>query len=221
MPNLQPNAVTAFTAEERAVLRRLDTPERIQAFLDPIPYNDEITCRSPRRVLRDRRAHCFEGALLAAAALERLRFPPLLVDLGAVRDDDHVIALFGRPGALGALAKSNFTGLRYRAPVYRTLRELVMSYFDDYFNTAGERTLRTYSRPLLLRDELHPGWRTAGEDLDDLGDRLDRAPHYRLLTPRQERALAPVDGRLLESGMLGCNPNGLYRVEDSARQRTR
>ncbi len=202
-----------FSAAERAALARLDTPERVQAFLDSIPYNDEITCRSPRRVLRDGRAHCFEGALLAAAALERLGHPPLLVDLGAVRDDDHVIALFGRRGALGAVAKSNFTGLRYRAPVYRTVRELVMSYFDDYFNTAGERTLRTYSRPVRLTDRLHRGWRTAEDDLDDLGERLDRAPHYRLLTRRQERALAPVDGRLLEAGLLGSNPKGLHQVE--------
>jgi hypothetical protein len=200
-----------FLPKERARFRRLRTPEAIQAFLDSIPYNDEITCRSPRRVLRDRKAHCFEGALFAAAALARLGHSPLVVDLGAVRDDDHVIALFRKGGALGALAKSNFTGLRYRAPVYRSLRELAMSYFDDYFNSAGERTLRTYSRPLLLTDRAFPGWRTSEEDLDPIGDRLDRAPHRRLLAPSAERALARVDARLLAAGLLGANPRGLYR----------
>lgn len=201
-----------WTARERRVLDALATPEKIQAFLDSIPYNDEITCRSPRRVLRDRKAHCFEGALFAAAALARLGLPPLLVDMGAVRDDDHVIALTGRPGALGALGKSNFTGLRYRAPVYRTLRELVMSYFDDYFNTKGERTLRTYSRPLLVSERAFPGWRTAEADLDPIGDRLDRLAHARLLTPARERALAPVDARLYAAGLLGANPRGLYKA---------
>ena len=127
----------AFTPAERAVFRRLNSPDKIQRFLDDLAYNKEpggATCRSPRRVLRDRMAHCMEGALFAAAALRMNGHPPLLLDLEAVRDDDHVLAIFRLRGHWGAAAKSNFAGLRYREPVYRTLRELVMSYFEQYFN---------------------------------------------------------------------------------------
>ena len=124
-----------FTPAERAVFRRLRSPELIQRFLDDIAYNKERggdTCRSPRRVMRDRTAHCMEGAMFGAAALRMLGHPPLLLDLEAVRDDDHVLAIFRVQGHWGALAKSNYSGLRYREPVYRSLRELVMSYFEHY-----------------------------------------------------------------------------------------
>ena len=157
-----------FTAAERAVFRRLATPEKIQRFLDELPYNKEPhgdTCRSPRRVLRDHTAHCMEGALFGAAALRMLGHPPLLLDLEAVRDDDHVLAIFRTRGHWGALAKSNYSGLRYREPVYRTLRELAMSYFEHYYNLRKEKTLRRYSRPVNLRrfDSIH--WMTAEEDV--------------------------------------------------------
>lgn len=200
-----------WNPREKKVLDRFRSPEEIQAFLDSIPYNDECSSRSPRRVLRDGKAHCFEGALVAAAALERLGHPPTLLDMGAVRDDDHVLAIFRVGGGIGALGKSNFSGLRFRPPVYRSLRELAMSYFDDYFNSAGERTLRTYSVPYRLTDRAHPGWRTAEEDLHDLGYRLNDLRHYPLLTKTMERALPPVDQRLLDSGLLGANPKGLYK----------
>ena len=201
----------AWSRSELRILRAFRAPADVQAYLDSLPYNDEITCRSPRRVMRDGKAHCFEGALFAAAALAHLGFPPVLLDMRAVRDDDHVIALFRRGAAFGAVAKSNFSGLRYRAPVYRTLRELVMSYFDDYFNTAGERTLRSYSRPLILRESVYPGWRTAEEDLDPIGRLLDRLPHTRLLAPGMARGLARVDARRLAAGLLGANEQGLYK----------
>jgi hypothetical protein len=139
-----------FNTSERRVFRRLTTPEKIQRFLDELRYNKEEhgpTCFSPRRVVRENKAHCMEGALFAAAALEFQGFPPLLVDLEAVRDDDHVLAVFRQRGHWGAIAKSNYAGLRFREPAYRTLRELAMSYFEHYYNDAGEKTLRTYSRP--------------------------------------------------------------------------
>lgn len=196
---------------ERALFATLRRTEDIQELVDSFPYHDEITCRSPRRVMRDRKAHCFEGAMFAAAALEQLGHPPVLVDMGAVRDDAHVIALFRRRGRLGSIAKSNFSGLRYRPPVYRSLRELVMSYFDDYFNSAGERTLRSYSVPLRLTERVHPGWRTAAEDLDPIGDRLDRLRHFKLLSPAMERELPHVDPRRLAAGLLGANEKGLWR----------
>ena len=170
-------------AGERAVFRRLTTPEKIQRFLDPeLAYNKEpdgATCRSPRRVLRDRTAHCMEGALFGAAALRMLGHPPLLLDLEAVRDDDHVLAIFRLRGRWGAVAKSNYSGLRYREPVYRTLRELVMSYFEHYYNLQKEKTLRRYSRP--------------GQPVPLRCDRLDDCGRRRLAHPRpslRRRALA-------------------------------
>jgi hypothetical protein len=196
-----------FSRDELAVLRRLKTPEKIQSFLDSeIGYNKEphgATCRSPRRVLCDRVAHCLEGALLAAAALRVQGFPPLLLDLEAVRDDDHVLALFRRHGHWGAIAKSNYSGLRFREPVYRTLRELAISYFEHYYNLSGEKTLRRYSRPVQLRrfDRLH--WMAADADLWEISDYLTGIPHRPLLTGPMTRCLNRVDARSMAAGKLG------------------
>src|SRR6187402_3866362 len=127
-----------FSKRELRILRQLNTPEKIARFLDEkVTYNKEahgITCHSARSVLREGVAHCVEGALLAGAALELQGRPPLIWDLEAVRDDDHVLALYKENGCWGALAKSNYSGLRHRAPVYRTLRELALSYFEHYYN---------------------------------------------------------------------------------------
>lgn len=199
-----------WNAEELRQLCALDTPEAVQAYLDAIPYNDEPTCRSPRRVLRDRKAHCMEGALFAAAALERLGHPPLLVDMRAERDDDHILALFRAGDRLGAVAKSNFTGLRYRSPVFRSLRELVMSYFEDYFNSDGELTLRGYTRPIGLGGDRFGQWRTREDDLDDIGDHMDGLAVIRIVTPAQVRRLRRVPPAEMEAGLLGANPKGLW-----------
>ncbi|MBI2323398.1 MAG: hypothetical protein HYU87_00310, partial [Chloroflexi bacterium] len=140
-----------LTRRETAVLRRLSTPAKVQAYLDGLTYNLEKggdTLRSPRRVIRDRTAHCAEAAFLAAAAFRVNGRPPIVVDLEAVRDDDHVVAVYRDRGLWGSVALSKFAGLRFRSAVYRTLRELVMSYFEDYYNWDGERTLRAYSRPV-------------------------------------------------------------------------
>src|SRR5258706_3651316 len=146
--------VNGFLPAERAVWRRLTSPARIQKFLDrEIGYNLEPhgdTCYSPRMVLRKRVAHCMEGALLGAAALRMLGHPPRLRDLAAMRDSDHVLAVYRVGGYWGAVAKSDYSGLRSREPVYRTIRELAMSYFEHYYNPAGEKTLRAYSRPVNL-----------------------------------------------------------------------
>src|ERR1700675_4465668 len=139
-----------FTTSELRKLRSMKDPHGIQKFLDDAPYHLASTAWSPRRVLAERTAHCLEGAVFAAAALRLLGFPPLLLDLEAVQDTDHVIAVFRARRHWGAIAKSNFSGLRYREPVYRTVRELVMSYFEGYVNLRGERTLRAYSRPVHL-----------------------------------------------------------------------
>ena len=196
----------SFIAAERAILRGLNTPEKIQRYLDDLAYNKEVdgeTCRSPRRVLRDRTAHCMEGALFAAAALAMHGHPPLLFDLEAVRDDDHVLALFQRQGHWGAITKSNYSGLRYREPVYRTLRELAMSYFEHYYNLKREKTLRAYSGAVKLKrfDRLH--WTTAEEDIWAIPEYLTTIRHTPLLRPGLAGKLGRVDDRLFAAGLVG------------------
>ena len=196
-----------FSRDELAILRRLRTPERIQSFLDSeIAYNKEphgATCRSPRRVLHDRMAHCLEGALFAAAALRVHGFPPLLLDLEAVRDDDHVLAIFRQRQHWGAIAKSNYSGLRFREPVYRTLRELAISYFEHYYNPAGEKTLRNYSRPVNLKRFDPIAWMTAEEDVWEIPRYLTGITHTPLLAAPLTRRLNRVDARLQAAGRLG------------------
>ncbi len=195
-----------FTPAEQRELRALRTPGKIQRFLDSaIGYNKEPdgpTCRSPRRVLRDRIAHCMEGALLACAALAVQGHPPMLVDLEAVRDDDHVLAVFRERGHWGAIAKSNYASLRYREPVYRSLRELVMSYFEHYHNLAGEKSLRRYSRPVRLA-RFGDDWMTAELDVWHIPEHLCRIPHIPVITPEMERHLNRLDDRLRASEQVG------------------
>lgn len=200
-----------WTRGERAVLDKLDTPERIQGFLDGVPYSADPTYRSPRTVLRDHQAHCFDGAMFAAAALRRIGHRPLIIDLRAVRDDDHVLALFRRGRHFGAVAKSNFVGLRFREPIFRNLRELCLSYFEDYYNSEGEKTLRAYSTPLDLSSFDEIAWMLSDDNLDLIAARLDSIRHYPLLSPAMEKQLAPVDTRSLRAGMLGIRAAGLYR----------
>jgi len=200
----------AWSPEERAVLASLRRPERIQRFLDEeVRYNKEPdgeTCRSPRRVLRDRVAHCIEAALLAAAALRHHGRPPLVLLLRAHRDDDHVVAIFreGERGAWGAVGKSNYAGLRFREPVYRTLRELAMSYFEHYYNLEAEKSLRARSRPVDLSRFDRIGWERAEEDLWEVSDAIGSGPLVSLLTPEQARRLTRVDRRLEEAGLHGA-----------------
>jgi len=180
-------------------LRSLKTPAGVQRFLDELPYNLGYTARSPRKVLRDRVASCLEGAIFAAAALRSLGFPPLIFDLEAQRDTDHVVAIFKMRGRWGAVAKSNFTGCRYREPVYRSLRELAMSYFNIYFNLRFERTLRTYSRPVNLARFDRLNWMTTDKPLWFVAEHLCEIPHIRLLTPAMERNLTRLDPRTVRA----------------------
>jgi hypothetical protein len=205
-----PRPAQGWTREELTTLRRLDTPGRIQAFLDTLAYRAEDAPASPRRVLAERRAHCYDGALFAAAALRRLGHPPVLVDLQAVRDDDHVLAVYRSRGHFGAVAKSNFVGLRFREPIFRTVRELALSYFESYFNLEGEKTLRAFSAPFDLSRLDRLDW-TFGEDhLPEIAARLDGSRHFRILTPSMERALLRVDPRSMQAGMVGTDPAGLH-----------
>lgn len=187
-------------------------PIDIQRWLNRISYDAASGTCSPRRVMRERKANCFEGALFAAAALRFLGHPPLLVDLRSSQDDDdHVLAVFKKHGAWGAIGKSNYTTLRYREPVFRTIRELVMSYFEVYFNPWGRKTLREYSRPFDLGRFDVLKWMTTDEDLEFLGDALDHSRHYRVMTAVMVRSLEPADPSLVRGGLLGAKREGLFK----------
>jgi hypothetical protein len=184
-------------------LRALKTPAQIQKFVDAIDYQYADTAMSPQRVLRERKGHCLEGAILAAAALRVNGYPPLLMDLEAVRDDDHVLALYRQEGLWGSIAKSNFAGLRFRAPVYRTPRELALSYVDHYYNLRGERTLRAYSAPMNLARLDNQHWMTSEEDVWCVPELLIAARHYPLFPDKVARSLPRLDRRSFEAGMHG------------------
>lgn len=192
-----------LTVHEKRLLRSLSTPWKIQKYLDALPYNKEPdgdTCRSPRRTIRDQTAHCFEAALLAAAALHVHLLPPLILDLESVRDDDHVITVFRMDRLWGAMAKSNYSGLRFREPVYRTLRELVMSYFEHYYNLKGEKTLRAFSRPVNLTRFHNLNWMTSEEDVWEIPEYLTTIHHTPILQTNRRMFM---DKRLYEAGLLG------------------
>jgi hypothetical protein len=213
MTKRKTSAQVPWTAAERAVLNTLRTPEDIQAYLDEIPYNSaDPTYRSPRQVLRDRVANCMEGAVFAAAALEHIAFPPVIVNLKAVRDDDHVLAIFRENGRVGAIAKSNYAGLRYRSPVYASIRELAMTFFDQYYNPDGELTMRGFTRPLNLATRRYLGWQTRELNLDDMSDHLDALPYVTVVDAKLEQRLRPLDERLYRSGLMGADEKGLYRA---------
>lgn len=192
-------------------LRDLDSPFSIQEFLDSIPYNTTKRTLSPLMVAKERMAHCMDGGLFAAAALRRLGYPPLIVDLAAVNDDDHIIAVFREGGSWGAIAKSNTTVLRFREPVYRSLRELAMSYFDLYYNLKSEKTLRSYSKPIDLSRFDSREWETTEEDLEFIGDYTYRVRHYRLVSDEQVTKLNDVPKYLFDAGFAGANIDGLYK----------
>jgi hypothetical protein len=182
-------------------LRGLKTPVGVQRFLDSLPYNLGYTASSPQRILHKRTASCLEGAIFAAAALRVLGFPPLIFDLEAKQDTDHVVAIFKIRGHWGAVAKSNFTGCRYREPVCRTLRELAMSYFNIYFNLRFERTLRTYSRPVNLARFDNLNWMTTDKPVWFIAEHLCEIPHIQLLTPAMEKNLTRLDPRSVRAEM--------------------
>jgi hypothetical protein len=186
-----------LTRAEFALLRRLNTPEKIHEFLFTLGQNFELdgkdTCNSVRTVLRLRRAHCIEGAMVAACAMWIHGEPPLLMDMQAVKDVDHVIALYRRGGCWGAYSKTNNFGLRGRDPIYRSLRELAITYFHEYTNKRGVKTLRNYSVPYDLRRMPVKKWVTAEDGAWDLIDALEAARHYKLVNGRQARLVRRAD----------------------------
>ena len=209
---------TRLPARLRATFRSLNEPAGIQRYLDGLPYVGEYRDRCPLDVMRDGRCHCLDGGLLAALALRRIGYPGLLIDLvpakdsrGTNLDDDHVLAIFRRRGAWGAIAKSNYPWLRYREPVHRTLRELVMTYFEVYFSVSGLKALRGYTRPLNISiyDRLDYAWDQTGAA--QLYKALYRHKPIRLISKHAENQLQPVDSRAFESGTVGVDFNWVYR----------
>ncbi|MCI0349996.1 MAG: hypothetical protein L0Z53_11285 [Acidobacteriales bacterium] len=203
MPRKKPSALEEFTPAELRKLRSLRSPAGIQRFLDDMPYHLAGTAWSPRKVLAEETAHCLEGAIFAAAALRAIGFPPLLMDMEAHRDTDHVLAIFSIGKCWGALAKSNYSGCRYREPVYRSLRELAMSYFEGYFNLARERSLRTFSRPVNLARFDAQHWMTTEKNVWFIADYLCDIPHTPMISRTQANRLVRLDSRSFDAGMVG------------------
>jgi hypothetical protein len=192
-----------LSATEQRTLRSLKTPDGIQRHLDGLPYHLATTAWSPRRVLREDTAHCLEAAIFGAAALRAIGRPPLIVDLEAEHDTDHVIAVFRERGHWGAVAKSNYAGLEYREPIHRTLRELALSYFPLYFNLRRERTLRTFSRPVDLKRFDPRGWMTSEADVWYIPEYLLTIGHTPLLAPGIAKGLHRLERRTYEAGLVG------------------
>ena len=194
-------------------LQSFKRPYDIQEFLDQTPYVSEELDRSPLRVYHDRQCHCLDGAIFAALGFHFIGLKPLLVDLvpAAGLDDDHVLAVFQVGKFWGAVAKSNFAGLRYREPVYRTLRELAMSYFEDFFNVAGLKTMRGYTVPLDLTRFNRYQWATEETGIQHITRSLYRLKPIPVLSETQVSNLEKTDPRSYQAGLVGVNEDGLFR----------
>ena len=202
-----------LSSEQRAEMEALDHPAKIQAYLDQMPYIAEDRNRAPLDVVRDHQSHCLDGGLFGAAALRRIGFRPLVMELWPEpgTDDDHVLAIFQVKGCWGALAKSNFPHLRFREPVFRSLRELVMSYFEVFCNLDGLKTLRCYSRPLDLSEYDHQDWETDEGTVARIEKRLYRQQRYPVITPEQAASLSLMDERTFNAAIYGVNPDETYK----------
>lgn len=194
-----------FTQKEQALIRKLNTPGKVQDFLNGLKFNFEKkgeTLKSPLMVLRTGSAHCIEGAILGAYILSRHGFPPLVLHLKTTKGDfDHVITPFKEHGLWGALSKTNHAVLRYREPIYRDIRELVMSYFHEYFLDSGVKTLRKYSRPLNL-NVFEKGWEIAEENLWGIDEKLDKIKHYDILPKEALKNLRKADKVEIQAGEI-------------------
>jgi len=210
-----------LTNEDRKLLDAMCTPADIQAFLDGIPYSAEEVNRSPLQVLRERQAHCLDGGLFAAAVLRCQGNPALILDLqpDPGQDDDHVLALFKIEGCWGAVAQSNYTGLRYREAIHRTLRELVLSYFEDFFNIYAQKTLRCFTRPINLRKFDHLGWMWSSAGVDAVEEFLKNVNLIPLINPVQESRLIAVEELSFQAGRIGINAQGVYQPKSKPGKR--
>jgi hypothetical protein len=211
-----------LTKQQKRAFDCLTTPSRIQAFLEELPYCDSDHYRSPLSVLNGAGACCFEGALIAAAAFWYHGMPPLLTELVADgKDDDHILALYRKRGFWGACAKSNLSGLRSREPVYRTIRELALSYFAGYFDEKARYTLRGFTMPLDLRRFRSIPWLTSDSGVDRISDALDARRRTMIVTPADGRRLSHVDERSYKAGILGSKETAAYTFYSKRRSERR
>jgi|SRR3989338_498055 len=195
-----------FNQSELKILKSLNNPKKVQDFLNKIKINfeeQEDTCMSPHLVLKKRKAHCMEGALFAAAALELQGHPAKVLDLTAAgRDFDHVVAVFRQHGNWGAISKTNHAVLRYREPVYKTIRELVMSYFHEYFMDNGKKTLRSYSNPISLKRFNKINWKTSEANLFEIPEYLAEVKHHTILKKHHIKNLRRADKIEIQAGKI-------------------
>jgi hypothetical protein len=200
--------------DEIVLYKSLNTPAQIQAFLDETEYSADPFYRCPIRVLREKKANCLDGAFFAAACLRQSGYKPFVVDLlpEPGTDDDHLIAVYKRNGLWGAVAKSNFVGLRYREPIYRTIRELVLSYFEQYYNVAGMKTLRGYTKPFNLARMDNTGWMFEDEGMDAVERASYEWEKVTLFSPELISTFVYVDERSRKAGLSGANEAGLFKV---------
>jgi hypothetical protein len=201
-----------LSTQHAVTFNNLKSPLAIQAFLDSIPYIAEDRDRSPLAVLQDGQCHCLDGGLFAAAALRQLGYAPQVIDLvpESGMDDDHVLAIFKKNGCYGAVAKSNFVGLRYREPVYRSLRELVMSYFVFFFNLDGVKTLRGYTLPVNLKKFDHLNWTWDETGVAAFSDYFYTRKMIPLFTSEQMAEFSVVDKWTFAGATLGTNMKQAY-----------
>ncbi len=202
-----------LTEHELNQMLEMDSPYKIQKFLDTIQYPSGERNRSPIEVLREKQAHCLDGGLFAATALRRIGYQPLIIDMQPEpgTDDDHVLALFREFDCWGAVAKSNYSGLRFREPVYFTIRELALSYFDDFFNVYGKKTLRSYTQPINMEAFDDWNWMTESSGVDKVEQYLKHTDLTKLISKEQAEYLSLVDERSFKAGSLGINPEGTYK----------
>ena len=195
-----------YSKNEKRFFGKLKTPQKIQNYLNSVKMNLEEkgeTCMSPRMVIKTKTAHCMEGAMFAAAALEFHGQKLLVLDLRSIKkpyDDDHVVAIFKKYGCFGAISKTNHAVLRYREPIYKTIRELVISFFHEYFLNNGKKTLREYSRLLDLSHFDKINWRTSSKNLRQIPEFLDEIRHYKILSPGQIKNLRKADEIEIKAG---------------------
>jgi hypothetical protein len=199
-----------WTAAERRILASLKTPADIQRYLDELDYDPEDGAASPRVVMRRGKAQCFSGVLFACAALRELGHPPRLMFIDAVSDDGHCLAIYQNGEKWGALAKSNFTTLRSRDPIYPYLA-LGLSYFDGFFNVYGKRTMRAFTEPVELEPFEPRGWRFSEGSLKYIERAIDQAPNVWQLSRREISAVSKVSEIVRNAGLAGANPEGLWK----------
>jgi hypothetical protein len=213
--NSQQQFLSQLTDEQNKIFLSLETPALIQSFLDSIPYRIEDDNCCALAVFRDGKAHCFDGSLFAAAALRQIGYTPVVVQMLPDNDDDHMMAIYRRNDRYGAVAKSNFAGLRSREPVYATIRELVMAYFNDFYSVDGKFSLRGYTLPLNLSRYDRFDWLCSDTGAQVIYQRLHDIRKFHIMTPAVIAALSPINAISFQSGMSITNLDGVFKPGSS------